>query len=277
MTVSWPAKTIVSRRSQDRLWEDCVDSLKLWRVAWFLAKQDVGARFRRSHLGPFWILLNLGIWVGGVGIVYGLMFGLPASQFLPQLMAGIVIWAYVSASLLDSCHSFVAAQGYITQFAFPKQIHILRNWLGQGIIFFAGLSTLLILLLALGQLTISGLSYSVAGLIIVFLVSLGHNAVFAYVGARYRDLPHALGGVLQIVFLVTPIVFPVSLLKNKGLEWVYQFNPIYYLIDVIRHPLLTGDPAALESYFGSFAYLTAVWCLAIIVVRKLDRKLVFLL
>ncbi|WP_337166036.1 hypothetical protein [Vibrio fluvialis] len=268
---------VTVRHSHVRLWEDCVASVRLWRVAWFLGMQDVRARFRRSHIGPLWILINLAFWVGGVGVVYGFMFGQPAAEFLPQLMAGFVIWGYISATMIDASHSFINAQGYITQFAFPKQIHILRNWFGHGLVFGIGLSALIVVLVFLGQFKWLGILISMPGLALLLLAGLGHNAALAYVGARYRDLPHAMGGALQVIFLVTPIVFPISTLKSKGLDWVYQFNPMHYMIDIVRHPLMTGQWASGASYLGAIGYILFLWCLTVIVIRKMDRKLVFLL
>lgn len=275
--VSASDKTVTIRRSQARLWEDCVTSVKLWRVAWFLGMQDMRARFRRSHIGPFWILINLGVWVGGVGVVYGLMFGQPAAAFLPQLMAGFVIWGYISSTMLDAGQSFVNAQGYIKQFAFPKQVHILRSWFNHGLVFGIGLLALFVVLIFLGRFSVLGMLMSLPGLALLLVAGLGHNAVFAYVGARYRDLPHAMGGALQVIFLVTPIVFPISMLKSNGLDWVYQFNPMHYLIDIVRHPLLTGQLAPRASYLGAIGYVLLIWGLTVAVVRKMDRKLVFLL
>lgn len=275
--VSMSDKVVIVRRSHARLWEDCVASVGLWRVAWFLGVQDIRARFRRSHIGPLWILINLGFWVGGVGVVYGFMFGQPAAEFLPQLMAGFVIWGYISATMLDASQSFINAQGYITQFAFPKQIHILRGWFGHGLVFGIGLFALIVVLFFLGRFSGVGILMSVPGLVLLLLAGLGHNAAFAYIGARYRDLPHALGGVLQVIFLITPIVFPVSILQGKGLDWIYQLNPMHYMIDIVRYPLLTGRWAPGVSYLGAIGYITLLWGLTVIVVRKIDRKLVFLL
>ncbi|TIR56276.1 MAG: ABC transporter permease, partial [Mesorhizobium sp.] len=43
-----------------QLYADALTALKLWRVWTFLGVQDIKARFRRSFIGPLWILLNLG-------------------------------------------------------------------------------------------------------------------------------------------------------------------------------------------------------------------------
>lgn len=266
-----------ARRDNARLLQDCVQTLRMWRISWFLGRQDVKARFRRSHIGPLWILLNLSIWVGGVGLVYGLMFGQEASAFLPQLMAGFVVWGFVSATLVDSTQIYVNAQGYIKQFAFPKQIHICRGFFASLIVFGVGVLALLVVLLILGRLQLVSCLLALPGLGLLLLIGLGHSAIFAYAGVRYRDLPHAMSGALQVAFLVTPIVFPASLLRDKGFAWVYELNPFHYMIDIVRYPLLTGEWAVSASYVGAMIYLLIVWGVAILVGRQMDRQVVFLL
>ena len=38
--------------------------------------------------------------------------------------------------------------------------------------------------------------------------------------------------------LITPIFWPTGKLVNYS--WVYEYNPIYHVIEIIRQPLLTG-------------------------------------
>jgi len=61
------------------------------------------------------------------------------------------------------------------------------------------------------------------------------------------------------------------------LDFVYRYNPLYYLIDIVRHPILTGTFAPPENYVFTLLYIAAAWAVAIVVARKLDNRLVFLL
>ena len=73
-----------------KLLQDFFTSLKVWRVWGYLGIQDVKARFRRSVIGPLWLFINLGMFVLGAGVVYGLMFKQDMSEFLPFLTSGFV-------------------------------------------------------------------------------------------------------------------------------------------------------------------------------------------
>jgi len=50
---------------------------------------------------------------------------------------------------------------------------------------------------------------------------------------------------LQVVFFLTPIVFPSTALGDK--QWLAAINPLYAAIDVMRAPML-GQPTAPHSW-----------------------------
>lgn len=255
---------------------DSVKALSLWRISLFLAVQDTKSRFRGSSFGVGWILVSLMIWVVGVGGVYGLMFGVSAREFLPNLMAGFVIWGVIASSLTESGLAFVGAQGYIKQFAFPKQIYILRSFFSYVFVFFIGIIALFFVMVFVSEIYPIGWLYALPGLFFLLITCLSYSSITAYLGARYRDLPHFLGGALQVMFLLTPIVFPASVLRDKGFSIVYEINPFFYLIEVVRSPLLTGEFATWENYMGAFLCAVIGWGFAALCAYKLDKRIVFL-
>ena len=260
-----------------KLLADSIRSFKVWRVWLFLGLQDIRSRFRGSIIGPLWILLNMFFFVGAVGVVYGLMFGQPMNEFLPFLTAGFVIWGFLISSLTESGLAFLNAEGYIKQFAYPKQIYLIRPLVVYLIVLLIGLSVLIPVQLFFHSFSIYNWILAIPGFLILLLAALGHIVICAYLGTRFRDLPHAMGSLLQVLFFVTPIMFPVKLLKERHLDFVYQYNPLHYLIDVVRHPILNGELALPENYVFAGLYLIVVWVIASLVAKRLDSRLVFLL
>jgi len=61
------------------------------------------------------------------------------------------------------------------------------------------------------------------------------------------------------------------------LDFVYQYNPLHYLIDIVRHPILEGQLAVSENYLFASLYVVVVWVIAYVVAKRLDSRLVFLL
>lgn len=259
------------------LLEDSLTSCLHWRVWMFLGVQDIKTRFRRSLLGPAWILVNLGLFVGAAGFVYGVLFGQPMKEFLPFLVTGFVIWGFIVSTFTEAGSVFVGAEGYIKQFSFPKQVYLLRALVNYLIILVIGFFAVFPMQVFYGNFPVFGWFAALPGLVLLLAGGLAHITISAYLGTRFRDWPYALGGLLQVVFFLTPVMFTVKMLREKGLDFLYLYNPLYYLIDVVRHPILTGELAAPWIYAVAFVYVFVAWAVAIVIARLLDRRIVFLL
>ena len=260
-----------------RLSTDCWEALRAWRVWVYLGVQDVKARFRRSAVGPLWIFLNMSLFVVGAGVLYGVLINQPMRILLPYLVVGFSLWGMIVSSLTDSGWAFVNAEGYIKQFCYPKQIYILRSLVSAAIIFFITIPAVIPVQLYFRDFSIVGWLLAVPGLLLMFLAVLGHITVCAYLGVRFRDLPHAVSGVLQVAFFVTPVMFPARLLQERHYALIYQLNPFYYLLEVARFPILQGKMAAPEVYAFAALYILLLWTLASLIAKTLDSRVVLML
>jgi lipopolysaccharide transport system permease protein len=99
----------------------------------------------------------------------------------------------------------------------------------------------------------------------------------AYVAARFRDLPHALGLILQAMYFVSPIYFEAKLFRNGGLGALVDYNPIYHLLEIVRAPLLRGAWPSAENFAYCLGTIAALLLLAWLVGRKAEKKVIFYL
>jgi lipopolysaccharide transport system permease protein len=59
---------------------------------------------------------------------------------------------------------------------------------------------------------------------------------------RFRDLQFAISYSLQVWMYVTPVAYAASLIPARW-QWLYQLNPMYWVIEGFRWALLgTGQP-----------------------------------
>ena len=76
----------------------------------------------------------------------------------------------------------------------------------------------------------------IPGLLVYILNALWIAMVVSLLSARFRDLPQIIGALLQIAFYVTPIIFRPDALNR--FSFIVEWNPLAYLIDVVRGPLI---------------------------------------
>lgn len=233
-------------------------AIKYFDLYYFLAKQDLKSRFRRSYLGISWIVIHQLVFSLVAGLIWSRIFGFKASTFIPFLTIGSVSWNYLAAALVDGCGTFVVAHVYLKQLALPQSIFTFRTLLTASFYFCVGICTAIFILILFGKLSITGLIYTIPGFAILILYFYSASGAMAYLGLRYRDLQHALSSFLSLLFIATPVIYPPEILIQKGIGMIIYLNPFASLIEVVRYPLLHGEFANNQSYIISLVFISCI-------------------
>jgi ABC-type polysaccharide/polyol phosphate export permease len=122
-----------------------------------------------------------------------------------------------------------------------------------------------------------GALWAVPGFVLLGLIGLFLMTIFAYVNARFRDATHLAGVALQVLFYVTPVLWPAEMLRERRLGWVVGMNPLYHLLEIIRQPLLASRPATVENYVVALLLAVCLGGCATVVVVSYSRRVVYLL
>src|SRR5258708_7903487 len=97
-----------------------------WRFWTTIGWYDIKQRYQRTTLGPFWITISMAILTSVLGLIYGSILGVPLGSYLLYLAAGIVIWYFVSSTILEGTTVFIGAEGIIKQGAIPLSFYVYR-------------------------------------------------------------------------------------------------------------------------------------------------------
>ena len=232
-----------------------VDNFNIWS---YLSNSDVKNRFRRSKLGVLWPILHQLAFSIGAGVIWATVFHLNPSDFIPFLTLGFAIWGFIAGSLTEGSSTFINAHGYLKQLPLPQSIFIFRTLLTQLIFLAIGIATALGILIVFGKFTLIGFLLSIPGFLILLIFAYGSIGSLAYLGLRYRDLQHGLTGLLSLLFVVTPIIYPAEVLIQRGLAFAVFVNPFASLIEIIRFPILHGEFAAPTHYLVSSLFSLAI-------------------
>ena len=63
----------------------------------FSAKINTYKRYRRSSIGPWWLTINLLIFVLSVGLIWSILWKINLKVYLPFFLFGMVFWEIVSS------------------------------------------------------------------------------------------------------------------------------------------------------------------------------------
>lgn len=244
----------------------------LW---WHFAKNAVQSRFRRSYLGLGWIVLNSLAFALGAGYLWAQIFQIEARDFVPYIGLGFAIWGFVAASLTDGCEVIFASSSYTKQIKIPYSVFITQSVLVHFIYFLIAFFATLAASYVLGLQPTLGSAWALPGMLILFVMSYLTVTTLSFLGARFRDLSHAIGSILQILFVMTPVIYPSDIISGRGLDWIVNFNPVNSLLEVIRTPVIHGTAA--DPYHYIFLGCVSVFLLATAAATSalLGRRIIF--
>ncbi len=228
-------------RSQRAL-ADLRSGAKLWRLWLMLGWLDIRQRYRRALIGPFWITISMFVMIGSMGVLYSSLFKLDINQFIPFLAAGFCVWFLISSTIIEGANLFIQAEDIIRNADVPIGIHVFRL-LWRNLIVFGHNIVVILLVYAYFRLN-PGLTVllTLVGAVIV-LANLGAIAVLVgSICTRFRDAPPIIANLVQIAFFISPVMYKPDLLVGK-LTAFAVLNPFYYLLEVMRAPLLGVVPS----------------------------------
>jgi len=239
MSLAPPIPTSMTRLRLARARADLVDGLARWELWGTLGWRDIRQRYRRSTLGPFWLTISMGVMVAALGLVYAELFGHTLADYLPQLALGLIVWSFISTPIVDGCNIFIGSEGVIRQLRAPLSVHVFRMMWRNLIILAHNMVIYVVLALVFRIWPGPAALLAVPGLFILCLNAMWTALLLGLVSARFRDIPYMIASVIQLLFLVTPIMWSADQIANR---LVVELNPFYHLIELVRAPLLGAVP-----------------------------------
>jgi ABC-type polysaccharide/polyol phosphate export permease len=253
-------------------------SIRLWPIWTRLGLQDVRLKFRRSSIGPAWIFVNLAVMVLSIGFIYANLLGQPPREFIPYLTIGMILWTYLTNSIVDGGNAFIHAEGYIKQISLPIYVYIFRAFVSITATMLITMCAFVIVAIVYQSPVRFATLLAIPGLLMVMTTTLLLIAIFAHLNARFRDVAHMATVGMQVLFYVTPVIFPAALLRHRrDLSLVIELNPMYHLLEVVRQPLLNGVAAGWHSYAAVGLVIVVLGAAALAVIAAFERRIVFAL
>ncbi len=227
---------------------DYFQGLKIWKLWLYLAHAEIRRRYRRTQLGPFWSTLSVAIFIGSLGVLSCGLWHQNVREYLPTFSAAYVAWVFFSATVNDSCLTFISTEKYIKQMTWAYSFYAFQVVARNIMVFFHHL-IVFIAVAIMFQVPLNGYTVlAIPGLILLFLNCTWISIALGLLCARLRDMQPIVSSVLQIAMFVTPIFWPESQLGGGKIAFVTTYmNPLYHFISTVRYPLL-GQPAHLINW-----------------------------
>ena len=232
-----------------------------------LVRKDLKVKYKNSALGFIWSLANPLLYLAVFSLVFGVFLKNNVPWFAVLFMSGFLIWSFFNSATLDATGAVVGNANLVRKVRFPRVVLPLAS------VGFAGVHLALQLLVFFLFLIPSypdafgpQLLLLVPALAVTVIFTVAMSLLASSLNVRYRDVQHLLEIALLAWFWLTPIVYPVTLVRNElagaGVLWMfklYMANPMTAVVvaaqrAVYVHPVVVGNNGRLVQVLPSGGY-----------------------
>jgi ABC-type polysaccharide/polyol phosphate export permease len=217
--------------------------------AWLLGsftRREILNRYAGSVTGLAWSLLHPLAQLAIFAFVFSQIFRVA----VPPAFTGVSYAAYVaiamwpwimfSEGLTRGMASVHANAGLIKKVAFPHGLLVYSSVLACYVVHLVGFAAVLIALRLFGEpIRFSGIPAALVLLVPYMLLATGIGAFLAALHTLLRDVEHVVQVLLTIVFYVSPILYPASIIP-ASMQALARYNPLAYFSERLREIVLHG-------------------------------------
>ena len=234
---------------------------ELWRyreLFYFFTWRDIKIKYKQTVLGFLWAILQPLLMMLILTLFFGRVLNIP-SQNLPYpvyVFSGLVIWNLFSTGLTGASNSMVSNALIIKKIYFPRLIVPVSSVL-VALFDFLMAFMLLIGVLFYYRQPVSWVAIVIWPLAVIVCVvaTLGLGSWLVACNVKYRDFRYVIPFLIQILFFLSPVIYPISLLKYPALQYIVASSPVYAALELFRYPLTGAIP---NTYFVCISILSGL-------------------
>jgi lipopolysaccharide transport system permease protein len=223
-----------------------VDLGEIWNyreLLYFLTMRDIKVRYKQTVLGGLWAVIQPAFTMVVFTLFFGRLAKMP-SDGIPYpifVYAGLLPWTYFANAVAASGNSLVGSANLITKVYFPR-IMVPASASLAGLLDFA-VAVLVLAVLMVYYRIVPGAGILLFPFLVAltFLCAVGVGLWLSALNVQYRDIRYAIPFLIQIWMFLSPVIYPVSLVKDKY-QWLLALNPMGGVIHAYRASLLGHRP-----------------------------------
>ncbi len=225
-----------------------LDWKELWsyrELFYFFSWRDIKIKYKQTVLGFLWAILQPLLMMVIFTLFFGRALNIP-SQNLPYpvfVFSGLLIWNMFSSGLTNSSNSMVNNATIIKKIYFPRLIIPVSSILVALFDFMMACIVFLPLLLYYQQqVSFQAIWVWPLAIVMTTIATLGPGSLLAALNVKYRDFRYVIPFLIQLLFFLSPVLYPVSMLEHPLLRYTLVLSPMYAAIELFRMPLTQTWP-----------------------------------
>lgn len=239
-----------------------------------MVARDLKVKYKHTALGYVWSLLNPILQLAIMGTVFSHVVKWQTKDYTLFLFSGFLVWTFFSTSLNLGAYCFIENEHFIRKIYLPMPLFPLSKVIFRLIDFLFSLVALSLLAFVLGYTLHSTMVLLPPATFLLFFFVLGLSMVAAVMTVFFRDMQYLITVALQMMYFVSPILYPISMMPEK-IRFVLQMNPLCAFLTLFQRIIYEGV-APTSAEWGMAAGVTAFSMAAgYLVLAYNDHKLVY--
>jgi ABC-2 type transport system permease protein len=236
---------------------------RFFDLLWLISTMEFKRTYFGTVLGYLWSLLRPLMLFGVLLFVFTKVFKLGSQEvehYPVMLLLGIVLFTFFQEAGTNAVGSVVGQEGIVRKTQFPRLVIPLSTVLTALFNLMLNLIVVFAFVLAFGvDPTWTWLLFPFA-LVALFLLTATLSMALSVLYVRFRDVQIIWAVFSQILFYMTPILYPVTAFQNETYERLLMLNPIAVIFEQVRVWVLAepAAPTAAEAAGGAVWLLPAV-------------------
>lgn len=264
-----------------------------WNLISNFGQRDLKTKFKGSALGWLWSLVVPLATLGIYSVVFAIIFraetplmgnGKPG-LFVIWLFCGLTNWTFFSSTVNGGMNALLGTGQLLQKVFFPAYAPVLGSAMAAGVQWLIELGILAVVMIFMANIGWTWLLIPIwALLFIVFSASIA--VAVAILNVYFRDLAHLVAIALQLLFYMTPIIYPMSMVPASwkpgflpeswpafDLQTILSINPITSFVELFRSLMYGLNVGDFKMWIGIVLWTAAALILALVVSRTKGQDL----
>ncbi len=217
--------------------------LQILRILQLWTHREIVSRYAGSVGGLLWALLQPLLTIALYYFVFAVVLKVRIPELASEegyflyLLAGLLPWLGLAEGLAAAAASLVANESLLKKVVFPVGILPLSSVLAALVPQVVALAVFLVVLAAVGPLSVQGLLWLPVVLGCQLAMTVGLGMMLAVLTFYFRDLQQLIPVVMQFLFYMAPVLYPRDFVPPQYQGWLVV-HPFATLIDGYHRALL---------------------------------------
>ncbi len=233
-----------------------VNFRELWRYKELLgvfAWRDLKVRYKQTVIGAAWAIFQPLFTALVFTFIFGRFAKLP-SNGLPYpifAFAGVLAWQYFASALNTASSSVVSNVPLVTKVYFPRLLLPIGAVLVPLADFVMALPVLIGMMFWFHIAPHPRIVLAPFFVLLALVAALGGGLILSAINVRFRDVPYVIPLFMQILPLVSGVIYAVNFLPSKW-QWVLAINPLTAVVAGWRWTVLNDvSPVLGQALLGA--------------------------